>query len=69
MKNQEPLKLEVDAFVECVRTRSRPLVSGEEAAKALEVSLTILDKIEEHLKVVSRTLEGHAATLARFSSS
>jgi hypothetical protein len=52
-----------------VRTRARPLVGGEEAAKALAVSLTILDKIEEHLKIVACTLEGHAATLARFSSS
>jgi predicted dehydrogenase len=69
VKNQEPLKLEVDAFADCVRTRARPLVGGEEAAKALAVSLTILDKIEEHLKIVACTLEGLAATLARFSSS
>ncbi len=68
-KKEEPLKLEVDAFVECVRTRMQPAAGGEEAAKALGVSLTILDNIEEHLRVVAGTLERHAATSPRFSPS
>ncbi len=52
----EPLRLEIDSFLECVRTRSAPRVGGEEAFRALKVSLEILAKIEEHAKVVKRSL-------------
>jgi predicted dehydrogenase len=53
---QEPLKLEIADFLDCVRTRRRPRVSGEEAARALRVALDILDKIKAHAEVVARTL-------------
>ncbi len=51
---QEPLKLELEAFVLAVRRRSRPLVTGEDGRKALEVADQIIRKIVEH----SRTALG-----------
>jgi predicted dehydrogenase len=58
----EPLRLEIDSFLECVRTRSTPLVTGKDAAKALAVALDILAKIEEHGAVVANTLDRYRAT-------
>lgn len=57
---QEPLKLEVQAFLNSVVTRAKPLVDGEQGTKALMVALDILAKIEEHALVVSKTLEGQS---------
>ncbi len=42
---QEPLKRELESFVECVRCGKRPLVSGEQGKKALEVVDKILQQI------------------------
>lgn len=39
---EEPLRLELNAFVECVRTRERPLVPGEDGLRALELAFEIL---------------------------
>jgi predicted dehydrogenase len=61
-EKQEPLRLELMSFVDCVRARRKPLVSAHEATRALEVCLNILDKIEEHGRVVTQTLRTHAAT-------
>lgn len=54
---EEPLKLEVEAFLSAVANRSRPVVSGEEGLRALEVALAILDKIKEHTKLVTERLQ------------
>ena len=53
---EEPLRLEVEAFLEAVANRTRPLVPGEEGLRALEVALAILDKIEGHSRIVSERL-------------
>jgi predicted dehydrogenase len=53
----EPLRLEVEAFLEAVAQRSRPLVSGEDGLRALQVALDILAKIEEHAKVVAQQIQ------------
>ena len=37
----EPLKLELDSFIHCVRTRTSPLVSGEDGLRALELAMKI----------------------------
>jgi predicted dehydrogenase len=37
----EPLKLELAAFVEAVRTRMEPVVTGAQGRAALELALTI----------------------------
>ncbi|HXG34258.1 MAG TPA: Gfo/Idh/MocA family oxidoreductase [Bryobacteraceae bacterium] len=52
----EPLRLELESFFECVRTRRAPRVDGTAACRALEVALNILDKIEEHAQLVATTL-------------
>jgi predicted dehydrogenase len=53
---QEPLKLEIAEFLDCIRTRRRPRVSGEEGMRALEVAVDILDKIKLHAEVVAKTV-------------
>ncbi len=58
IEKAEPLRRELDEFLDCVRTRRRPRVSGVEGARALELALDILDKIEEHAQLVARSL-GH----------
>jgi predicted dehydrogenase len=45
----EPLKLELAAFVECVRNRRTPLVSGEDGRRALELAMRINTAIAERL--------------------
>ena len=62
VEKAEPLKLELEAFVDCVRTRREPEVTGRQATDALGVCLDILDNIEEHGRLVSETLQGHRAT-------
>jgi predicted dehydrogenase len=54
---EEPLRLEVESFLEAVATRRGPLVSGEDGLRALEVARAILDKIEEHSKIVTERLQ------------
>ncbi|MGA8528763.1 MAG: Gfo/Idh/MocA family oxidoreductase [Acidobacteriaceae bacterium] len=46
----EPLRLEIESFLECVRTRSAPRVSGEDGRAALAVALEINAAIEAHAK-------------------
>jgi predicted dehydrogenase len=58
----EPLQFEIDSFLACVRTRSKPVVTGEDGMKALRVALSILAKIEEHGAVVAETLSRNRAT-------
>ena len=50
IKKEEPLKKELEAFVNCVKTGERPLVSGEEGRDALKIALQIEDAIRENLK-------------------
>ena len=48
VSREEPLRLELQAFVDCVRTRKTPIVSGEDGLKALELAFEILDFIKEN---------------------
>lgn len=41
----EPLRLELAAFVECIRRGGRPLVGGEQATRALELAVEIVRNI------------------------
>jgi predicted dehydrogenase len=43
---EEPLKLELQHFVECVRARHAPMVSGESAKRALDLAFEITRQIE-----------------------
>jgi predicted dehydrogenase len=44
----DPLELEIQSFVERVRDREEPLVSGMEGRKALEIALRITDQIHRN---------------------
>ena len=44
----EPLRLEIEAFLQSVRTRETPRVSGEAAREALALALLIQESIREH---------------------
>ncbi len=44
----EPLRLEIEAFLGSVRTRSQPIVSGEDGRAALALALQINEAIHEH---------------------
>lgn len=46
----EPLRLEIESFLDCVRTRSAPRVSGEDGRAALAVALEINVAIAAHAK-------------------
>jgi len=45
IRHNEPLKVELKSFINCVRTGSKPIVSGVEGRNALSVALSILKKI------------------------
>jgi predicted dehydrogenase len=53
----EPLKLQLEAFLDSLETRNSPKCSGSAARLTLGAALAILDKIKEHSDVVSRSLE------------
>ncbi|HQP10868.1 MAG TPA: Gfo/Idh/MocA family oxidoreductase [Candidatus Omnitrophota bacterium] len=47
IEREEPLKKELEHFLECVRENKQPLVSGEQGREALVVALDISKKIWE----------------------
>jgi predicted dehydrogenase len=52
----EPLRLQLEAFLDSVETRKPPKTSGPAARQSLGAALAILDKIKEHSGVVSQAL-------------
>lgn len=48
VQKEEPLKLELESFIRCVRTGARPVVSGADGVKALHLAQRIVDFIQEH---------------------
>jgi hypothetical protein len=44
---EEPLKLELEHFVDCVRARQTPMVSGESAKQALDLAFEITRQIQD----------------------
>ena len=48
VSREEPLKLEIESFVRCVKDRKRPLVAGEDGLAALEIAEQIVDFIRRH---------------------
>jgi predicted dehydrogenase len=45
VEKDEPLRLEIASFVECVMAKHEPLVGGVQAAAALDVAMQITDQI------------------------
>jgi predicted dehydrogenase len=48
VRTGEPLRLEIESFLDCVRTRSQPRVTGEDGRAALGLALDINAAIEGH---------------------
>jgi len=46
----EPLRLEIEAFLEAVRTRTQPVVTVEDGRAALALALEINAAIESHAR-------------------
>lgn len=55
----EPLQLELEAFFQAVRTRSNPIVDGQQGTAALRLAEEILVKIGEHSELVAQTTQRH----------
>jgi len=50
VKKVQPLNEELESFIECVRHHKRPIVSGVEGKRALQVALEIIEKISPSTK-------------------
>lgn len=48
VQKEEPLRLELGAFIACVRTGGRPVVSGEDGVRAMRLAQQVMDFIREH---------------------
>ena len=57
---EEPLHAELKSFLQCVRTRSEPVVSLEAGRRALGVALDIVSAIKEHSKRANLSHLEHA---------
>ncbi|MBF0504548.1 MAG: Gfo/Idh/MocA family oxidoreductase [Candidatus Omnitrophica bacterium] len=53
IEKEEPLKKELEHFLDCVRDNLKPKVSGVEGREALKVALDINQKIWEHRQSIS----------------
>jgi predicted dehydrogenase len=49
IEKKEPLRAELEAFLQCVRDRSRPLVSGEDGLEAVALAKRVATAIEQSL--------------------
>ncbi|MFN2238656.1 MAG: Gfo/Idh/MocA family protein [Thermoanaerobaculia bacterium] len=50
VEKKEPLRAELEAFVDCVRTRNRPLVAGEDGLAALELAIRVGEAIDHSVQ-------------------
>lgn len=52
----EPLQRQLRAFLDCVRDRSVPRVSGADGLEALRMAIRIREAIDKHARLISKTL-------------
>jgi predicted dehydrogenase len=62
VQKDEPLRLELLSFLDCVRSRRMPEVSAADAIRALKVAVSILESIKKHAEIVAGTLGARGAT-------
>jgi predicted dehydrogenase len=55
---EEPLRLEIEGFLDSMVSRQAQRVTGSQALSALEVAFAILDKIEVHARRVAKAVDG-----------
>jgi len=51
MDNQEPLRKELESFINCIKNGEQPVVSGEEGIKAIKTAAIIREEIYKNLKL------------------
>ncbi len=54
VQKDEPLKLELESFLDCIRAKHNPRVDGVQAADALEVAMKIVEQIWSNPVTASR---------------
>lgn len=52
----EPLRTEIEAFLDCIEKDTKPPITGEDGRRALAVAIGVLDKIEKHVSRLAQTL-------------
>ncbi len=50
VEKKEPLRAELEAFLQCVRDRSRPIVSGEDGLAAVSLAVKVAEAIGESMR-------------------
>ncbi|MCL5263376.1 MAG: Gfo/Idh/MocA family oxidoreductase [Acidobacteria bacterium] len=50
VQEDEPLRLEIESFLECVRTRRTPLVTGDDGRRALALATRIHEAMSAHAR-------------------
>jgi predicted dehydrogenase len=50
VKKEEPLKAELESFIQAVRFGEKPIVSGREGREALKVALQVMEQIRLHTR-------------------
>jgi predicted dehydrogenase len=53
----EPLRLEIEGFLEAISSGREPRVTGVQALRALQAAFAVLDRIEVHSRRVAQTLK------------
>jgi predicted dehydrogenase len=56
--DEEPLKLELESFLQAAATRTPPPVSGEDGVKALDLAYRVLDAIGQFVRRHEQAREG-----------
>ena len=65
LDDYEPLKKEIESFVECVRQGGSPVVSGQDGMEAVRIAATILQRIAQSQKAASISPHGAPAQESR----
>ena len=50
VKKKEPLRAELESFLECVRDRTKPLVTGEDGLEAVALAARVAQAIEKSMR-------------------
>jgi len=50
VEKKEPLRAELEAFLACVRDRSRPVVSGEDGLEAVDLAMRVAEEIAKSMR-------------------
>ena len=61
MDNQEPLRKELESFIDCVKNGKQPVVSGEEGIVAIKIADVIREEITKNLKLANINISEETA--------